>query len=122
MGRSPPKVTIRATVLIETILAESLARIAHARETVPEAGSLRSALRQVGSAFGLRRDEADPRQKAQEALLAAGIEADVLDLSLLTSSYDLHIHPWKGCVSTAMPLCHWPCSCYPNHGARQTND
>jgi multimeric flavodoxin WrbA len=25
-------------------------------------------------------------------------------------------------VSTAMPLCHWPCSCYPNHGNRQTND
>ena len=21
--------------------------------------------------------------------------------------------PCKGCVSTAMPLCHWPCSCYP---------
>ena len=33
-----------------------------------------------------------------------------------------HIHPCKGCVSTAMPLCHWPCSCYPNHSTRQTND
>jgi multimeric flavodoxin WrbA len=21
-----------------------------------------------------------------------------------------------------MPLCHWPCSCYPNYGLRQTND
>jgi multimeric flavodoxin WrbA len=21
-----------------------------------------------------------------------------------------------------MPLCHWPCSCYPNHALRQTND
>jgi multimeric flavodoxin WrbA len=21
-----------------------------------------------------------------------------------------------------MPLCHWPCSCYPNHSARQVND
>ncbi|WP_432378586.1 flavodoxin family protein [Duganella sp. P38] len=59
---------------------------------------------------------------ASEVLEAAGIDADVLDLSLLTSSYDLHIHPCKGCVSTAMPLCHWPCSCYPNHGERQTND
>jgi multimeric flavodoxin WrbA len=59
---------------------------------------------------------------AREALAEADIEADVLDLSLLTSSYDLHIHPCKGCVSTAMPLCHWPCSCYPNHGERQTND
>ncbi|KAB8041650.1 flavodoxin family protein [Janthinobacterium aquaticum] len=59
---------------------------------------------------------------ASEILQANGIEADLLDLSLLTSSYDLHIHPCKGCVSTAMPLCHWPCSCYPNHGERQTND
>jgi multimeric flavodoxin WrbA len=34
----------------------------------------------------------------------------------------LNIHPCKGCASTAMPLCHWPCSCYPNHALRQTND
>ncbi|HEX5341229.1 MAG TPA: flavodoxin family protein [Duganella sp.] len=59
---------------------------------------------------------------AQEVLAGLDIETDILDLSLLVSSYDLHIHPCKGCVSTAMPLCHWPCSCYPNHGARQTND
>ena len=59
---------------------------------------------------------------AEEVLQAAGIQADVLDLSLLTSSYHLHIHPCKGCVSTAMPLCHWPCTCYPNHGERQTGD
>jgi multimeric flavodoxin WrbA len=32
------------------------------------------------------------------------------------------IHPCKACVSTAMPLCHWPCSCYPNHAMGQTND
>ncbi|KQV82368.1 NADPH-dependent FMN reductase [Massilia sp. Root351] len=61
-------------------------------------------------------------QLARETLSAQQIETDVLDLSLLTSSYDLHIHPCKGCVSTAMPLCHWPCSCYPNHAERQTND
>ncbi len=48
--------------------------------------------------------------------------ADVLDLSLLTSEYGRQIHPCKGCVSTAMPLCHWPCSCYPNHSLRQTGD
>ena len=59
---------------------------------------------------------------AKEALEAMGMETDVLDLSLLTSDYDRHIHPCKGCVSTAMPLCHWPCSCYPNHAERQTND
>lgn len=61
-------------------------------------------------------------QWAAQVLEAQGMQADVLDLSLLTSDYDRHIHPCKGCVSTAMPLCHWPCSCYPNHGARQTND
>lgn len=49
-------------------------------------------------------------------------EVDMLDLSRLISDYDRHIHPCKGCVSTAMPLCHWPCSCYPNHALRQTND
>ena len=59
---------------------------------------------------------------AREELEADGVEVDLLDLSLLTSDYDRHIHPCKGCVSTAMPLCHWPCSCYPNHALRQTND
>ena len=61
-------------------------------------------------------------QIAREALEATGVECDVLDLSLLTSEYRLHIHPCKGCVSTAMPLCHWPCSCYPNHALGQTHD
>ncbi len=59
---------------------------------------------------------------AKEILERDGIEVDILDLSLLTSDYDRHIHPCKACVSTAMPLCHWPCSCYPNHSLRQTND
>ncbi|HWV16122.1 MAG TPA: flavodoxin family protein [Cellvibrio sp.] len=59
---------------------------------------------------------------AQEILMDENIEVDLLDLSLLTSSYDKHIHPCKACASTAMPLCHWPCSCYPNHAYRQTND
>ena len=59
---------------------------------------------------------------AKTTLQKAGIEVDVLDLSLLTSSYNLNIHPCKGCVSTAMPLCHWPCSCYPNHAQGQTSD
>jgi multimeric flavodoxin WrbA len=59
---------------------------------------------------------------AQQTLEAAGLETDLLDLSLLTSDYDRHIHPCKGCVSTAMPLCHWPCSCYPNHATNQVND
>jgi multimeric flavodoxin WrbA len=49
-------------------------------------------------------------------------EVDVLDLSLLTSEYGKVIYPCKGCVSTAMPLCHWPCSCYPNHSLGQVTD
>ena len=59
---------------------------------------------------------------ARETLSAQGIETDLLDLSRLTSDYDRHIHPCKACASTAMPLCHWPCSCYPNHAERQTGD
>ena len=61
-------------------------------------------------------------QLARTACEAEGAEVDVLDLSRITSDYDRHIHPCKGCVSTAMPLCHWPCSCYPNHASGQTND
>ena len=59
---------------------------------------------------------------ASQTLAELGIEADLLDLSLISSDYDRQIHPCKGCVSTAMPLCHWPCSCYPNHALGQTND
>ena len=62
------------------------------------------------------------RQELERAGAPHKIETDVLDLSLLTSDYGRHIHPCKGCASTAMPLCHWPCSCYPNHAMNQTND
>ena len=61
-------------------------------------------------------------QIARETLEQAQLHTDVLDLSRLTSEYGLAIHPCKGCASTAMPLCHWPCSCYPNHALNQTND
>jgi multimeric flavodoxin WrbA len=59
---------------------------------------------------------------AQQVVQQAGVEADVLDLSLVTSEYGRDIHPCKGCASSAMPLCHWPCSCYPNHSLAQTHD
>ncbi|MDO9023480.1 flavodoxin family protein [Zwartia sp.] len=59
---------------------------------------------------------------ARETLELADIQTDVLDLSRITSEYGRNIHPCKGCVSTAMPLCHWPCSCYPNHGQNQIHD
>jgi multimeric flavodoxin WrbA len=51
-----------------------------------------------------------------------GFEVEVLDLSLLTAQYGRQILPCKACVSTAQPLCHWPCSCYPNHALGQVND
>jgi multimeric flavodoxin WrbA len=49
-------------------------------------------------------------------------EVDLLDLSNLTSEYGRAIYPCKSCLSTAMPLCHWPCSCYPNHALGQVGD
>jgi multimeric flavodoxin WrbA len=52
----------------------------------------------------------------------ARFECDFLDLSVLTAEYGRQILPCKACVSTAMPLCHWPCSCYPNHALGQVND
>lgn len=51
-----------------------------------------------------------------------GCEVDFLDLSRLTGEAHLVIYPCKACVSTAQPLCHWPCSCYPNHALGQVND
>ena len=59
---------------------------------------------------------------ARRVVERAGLQADVLDLSLVTSEYGRNIHPCKGCASTAMPLCHWPCSCYPNHALGQADD
>ena len=58
----------------------------------------------------------------REIQRAPGFECDLLDLSLLTAQYGRQILPCKACVSTAMPLCHWPCSCYPNHAMGQVND
>jgi len=62
--------------------------------------------------------------KTAEEIFAAANEVDVdfLDLSVLTAEYGRKIYPCKACVSTAMPLCHWPCSCYPNHYLGQTQD
>jgi multimeric flavodoxin WrbA len=59
---------------------------------------------------------------AIEVLQRAKVEADLLDLSQLTSEYGKRIHPCKACVSTAQPLCHWPCSCYPNYALNQVGD
>ncbi len=51
-----------------------------------------------------------------------GFQVDILDLSRTTSEFGKTIHPCKSCVSTAMALCHWPCSCYPNYALGQVHD
>jgi multimeric flavodoxin WrbA len=51
-----------------------------------------------------------------------GFECEVLGLSRLTVEYGRVIYPCKACVSTAQPLCHWHCSCYPNHALGQSVD
>jgi multimeric flavodoxin WrbA len=61
-------------------------------------------------------------EAATEIFRERKIEVDLLDLSHLSSVYGRKIHPCKACISTAMPLCHWPCSCYPNHSLGQTGD
>jgi multimeric flavodoxin WrbA len=59
---------------------------------------------------------------ARAALADRGADVGCLDLSRVASEYGRHIHPCKACFSTAAALCHWPCSCYPNHSLGQTHD
>lgn len=60
---------------------------------------------------------------AREALQAqGGCEIEILDLSRVASEYGRKIYPCKTCFSTAAPLCHWPCSCYPNYSLGQAQD
>ncbi|MGZ2488064.1 multimeric flavodoxin WrbA [Rhizobium pisi] len=51
-----------------------------------------------------------------------GVDVDILSLDRLASEYGRHIHPCKACFSTSPALCHWPCSCYPNHSLGQVHD
>lgn len=77
------------------VLARSLAETAHAREPIEEDGSIGHALRQVGSALGLRRDDAsDPERRAREALAAR------LDGTVRGSTADLlRLHDLEGRAS-----------------------
>ncbi|RTE91698.1 flavodoxin family protein [Bradyrhizobium sp. LVM 105] len=59
---------------------------------------------------------------AEPVFTEMGFAVDILDLSRLASEFGKTIHPCKSCVGTAMPLCHWPCSCYPNYSLGQTHD
>lgn len=82
-------------------------------------------------AAGARNEHTCPGEQGKTQRLAgvacselrdAGAHVELLDLSRITAEYGRTIHPCKACVSTAMPLCHWPCSCYPNHALAQTPD
>ena len=59
---------------------------------------------------------------AEQVLTGQGLVVNILDLSRQISEFGKQIHPCKSCVATAMPLCHWPCSCYPNYSLGQTDD
>jgi multimeric flavodoxin WrbA len=59
---------------------------------------------------------------ARDACRGAGMTTEILNLSRLAAEYGRRIHPCKACFSTAPALCHWPCSCYPNHALGQTQD
>jgi multimeric flavodoxin WrbA len=65
-------------------------------------------------------------QAAKEAIYAESlgsfVQVDVLNLNEMTAEYGKVIYPCKGCVSTAMPLCHYPCSCYPHQSLGQVGD
>ncbi|MEK6606867.1 MAG: flavodoxin family protein [Myxococcota bacterium] len=108
---------------------ETRAAIRKAERTQRTARSRSRVLLVAGSA---RSDQTCPGEMSKTFRLASiakrmiekerGFEVDLLDLSHLASEYGRVIHPCKACVSTAMPLCHWPCSCYPNHAMGQTGD
>src|SRR5262249_55404581 len=49
-------------------------------------------------------------------------EIEILDLSRLGSEDGRKIHPRHASLSSPAAPCHWPCSCYPNHAAGQTQD
>jgi multimeric flavodoxin WrbA len=108
--------------------AETRARLAGAEATRKQAATRPRVLLIIGSA---RNDGTCPgeisktfrlTEIARKILEDERFDVDTLDLSLLTSEYGKRIYPCKGCVATAMPLCHWPCSCYPNHALAQTGD
>lgn len=107
---------------------EARERIAEARQRHEAAESPSRILLVCGAA---RTDQTCPGEMsktfrltriAREVIESRDVECDLLDLSALTAEYGRQILPCKACVSTAMPLCHWPCSCYPNHALGQVND
>lgn len=112
---------------IEWLQTRSNIRAAEARQKDP-----RSRSRILVVSGSTRSEHTCPGEVSKTSRLAhaakdhiesiAGFEVDLLDVSHLADEPWKVIHPCKACVSTAMPLCHWPCSCYPNFALGQTND
>lgn len=108
---------------------DARAKIKEARKTHDDPASARRVLVICGSS---RSDETCPGEMSKSWRLTQlvreivdashGFECDVLDLSHEAAQYGRQILPCKACVATAMPLCNWPCSCYPNHALGQVND
>ncbi len=111
---------------VEWLATRARLQQAEQRRTDPSSASrvllIVGAARNDGSCPGEMSKTFRMVQTARQIMEQAQFEADLLDLSLLTSEYGKRIFPCKGCVSTAMPLCHWPCSCYPNHSLNQVGD
>jgi multimeric flavodoxin WrbA len=114
-------------VPVEWLQARAAIQAAEKRQKDPKSpsrilivnGSTRSEHTCPGEISKTRR-LAQHAQKTIEAL--PGCEVDFLDISALADEPYKAIYPCKACVSTAQPLCHWPCSCYPNHAMGQVND
>jgi multimeric flavodoxin WrbA len=116
-----------AELSVEWLAARDAIRAAEARQKDPASPSrvlvVNGAARSNQTCPGESSKSYRLATLAKETLEAEpGFEVDLLDLSLLTAEYGKLIHPCKTCVSTAMPLCHWPCSCYPNHALGQAQD
>jgi multimeric flavodoxin WrbA len=105
-----------------------------ARDAIHAARALHDAAgppRVLVIAGGARNEHTCPGEQSKTQRLAdaacielrsCGAVVELVDLSRVTAEYGRTIHPCKGCLSTAMPLCHWPCSCYPNHALGQAPD
>jgi multimeric flavodoxin WrbA len=111
---------------VEWLEARERVRAAEARQKDPATRSrvlvICGSARNDGSCPGEMSKTFRLAKMVEEVVSGAGMDSDFLDVSLLTSEYGRRIFPCKGCVSTAQPLCHWPCSCYPNHSLAQVND
>ncbi len=108
---------------------ETRARIQEAAHRQEDPSSPRRILVIAGAA---RHDQTCPGEMSKTFRLAtlarevveaaAGLRMRLPRPEPADGRYGRQILPCKACVSTAMPLCHWPCSCYPNHAMGQVDD